>query len=714
MNSSTTEDFKGGMSGDSAVEVSSTASFGELVSSYSSFINLDDASSKKFFDGRIGVALRSLFNESFYISLCNSVHGVRTGPIGQHSRRIWSDRAMGEQRDDYELSSAMVPAGRAAKAAFPYMYYLGKWDNTRLGEYGLKAQASIDAERQTFDAGFQRATRRDIGQIHVTAYGLVAKRSQNFLAYTLELYCTAYIGRAVQRNLLSRNCGTHLTELGAAANDVADDWLRVDPGHAVPGGADRSRIRIITAEMYTEEYWMNLLNVAPPERVWVSRASGVRPVFSAIAMLWVASLDEVGILGDGDTGYLVLPRVADRELTNIFQTVGLHYVRGGHFNAARIMHWVKYHWSIDIVRDFDVFTEGDNQRLVQMVAYERFRYQTGADAWGRLNQFDSVAGRVSIPLANQAVRVCGALGILESVEGMSQPLHWAEIETQAWERGVVMGATGDIVMQRVCGHWANLGHMQGRFLLQEALSHFVNAFVHGMGANGVVYHSGVTVEIPVVDQNDVRAPVGYRRTWPVAVTSNQRGLDRRDDDGIAENVVLAPRADEYGYLHEVLGANNMGAQRGAPTASPHVWLVMTRAEWVPAVPDFCGTFVAVPDVTFRLNARTSAGGEVLMSEPSAYLESAFSRGVIRGDLFIELKNRPTVGARQSLRVQRSWGGGRYATFVWWSAEVGRTIGYGLSTHNAPIKQLEFVRDFSFYGGGSTPSPANTLVEQECF
>lgn len=250
--------------------------------------------------------------------------------------------------------------------------------------------------------------------------------------------------------------------------------------------------------------------------------------------------------------------------------------------------------------------------------------------------------------------------------------------------------------------------------MQEALGHFVNAFVHASAANGVVYHSGVWVDIPVVDQADVASPVGYRRTWPVAVQSRLKGLSRPADDGIAEQVVLPARVDDVGYRHDVLGLDRGGANRGGPSRQPHAWLVMTRGEWVPAVPDFCGTFVVTPDVNFRLNMRTTAGGDISMSEPTEYMESAFSRGVITGDMFIELKNRPGVGARQSLRVQRSWGGGYYQTFVWWSAEIGRVIATALSLHNRPIKQLEFVDDFSFYGGGDTPSPVNTLVEQECF
>ncbi|QJS39952.1 CP-RdRp fusion protein [Phytophthora cactorum RNA virus 1] len=684
--------------------------FEQLVSSYCSNNRLDGSDAERLLNGRVAREVKGLFNETFFSERSAAVLGGWR-PINVGSYTEWDDHVSGPTRvESARETFAMVPAGRAAKEAFDWEYHLPMGDNVRLGDYGMKAQAALEAEAAGFDAGFQRAVRRDRGEVHLRVYAELAKSDRRWLGYTLETYCSSYVARAVTRNLLSNDCAAHLTVAGAAQQGLTTDRIVVDAGHAVPGGADRSRARFYGAESYGEVSVQNRVDSVSPEHSWVFPGKDANGVWAAVFAAWAASLAEMAVAGDGAELQIFIPVMTDDMITAAFRSVGLPCSAGDLVNPARVAHWLLHQHIHPREEVGAAWTREDVERLVVIQAYERFRYQVAGTRYAALNQFDATANAVSLPVASLQARMAGVLGIYAPTGGWGTALAWTKAETAAFDRGVTLGAIGDVVFQRVAGHWMNLGQIPGRASVQMLLETILNMFLHAGKTDKGVVDLAMRVSVNEVDPADQFAD-GFWHSWPQRMEVSRCRMNRYAAEADFEDGQPAARADEWGYSGPGRAYPTIN-QRGA-VAAPRVWYVMRRANWFPGFVDKFGALLKQPKATFEYDPSRGTAQEYPIEAADGSLHAVITRAVLFGDAHLMMRQRAANLPHTLLQIVQT---GVFVDqgFLFASAEVLELVASNVVALTATQRQWEFIRSgFGIYESKRTvaavPSRAENLL-----
>ncbi|BBJ21451.1 CP-RdRp fusion protein [Pythium splendens RNA virus 1] len=659
--------------------------FSALVSSYAGNERLSGGEVSRLFDGRVGSRVQATFQADYFTQRALGVVGGWR-PIERGAYPAWSDYTSTEVREDRGASGyAMVPAGRAAKALFAWDHWYPAGDNVRLGDYGEKIRAALEEEVNGFDPGFQRAVRRDRGEVHLRVYAELSKTGARWLGFTQETYCDGYVSRAVTRNLLSSDCAAHLSVPVPAPARVTADHIVVDAAHAVPGGADRGRARFYGAESYASDAVRGRVQSASAAGVLVFPGRQALGLWGAVFAAWVWALDELG--NSGEQLQVFLPNMTREMITEAFRSVGLPCSEGDEVNTARVAHWLKRS-GYSPRSDYGAsWTLGDRERAVTIQAYERFRYRVVGDAWRTVAHIDSAQQRLKLPVAALPVRMAAVLGIYAPLDGWSAKSNWTELETAAFDRGASMGALGDLVVQRVCGHWQNLGHLNERAAVSRLLEVWFNAIVHAGATEAGVIDLGIRVDLPSIDPGQLTAD-GAEVAWSVPLAWGGGNLQRREDE--AENLRGNPGARADGWGESDPADPSAPVQRQGRGHRARAWLVMTRALWLPAVSGKYGPLIVQPRTTFAYDPGAGTPQEYGVRAEDPQLHATLTRGMMSGDCYLALRQRASTLPFSEVPVIRT------LSSPWWeftlaSPEVLDLVASVIRVHNGSVRKYEFTR-----------------------
>nr|WMI51969.1 capsid protein [Phytophthora dsRNA virus 1] len=662
--------------------------------------------------GKIGAGVLECFSDEFYKNFAGFISDdTEISPRADPSR-LWVDARKNFEAGSRATLGVMVPAGRAAQDPYGYWdWYHGKWENFKLGVFGAKTQVAFQAETADFDAAFNRAVRRDVGEAMLYVYSRMVK-AKEYLCWTTEIFAASYVERALARNLVSTNVARNL-ERYVAVKGVAAPALLQDDGlvyrkegagaHVLPTAFAGTTLRIVTRSDIGSAGGAEVMRKFNDRHIFVGRANSDLQLVFDLVCCWVCWLPEVALFGEYNA-VLVLPNLTNDDVAGMFQRWGLGYKRLGGFNVARIVHWLSRSVSMPGLPCPYRFTQGDRQRVVLLNAIHRFRYSVHGVRFRRLNQFDSAPCRVRVPHSSWILRCADVYGIVASTEGYGGLLSWNRIEGLAYYRGIALGAVWDTTIQRVGHHWWNLLQMPNGEDLLDSAWRLANAIGSGGVTDAGLTFLGVEIERPKAPVNAKSAGHGFAVTLQSGSDVMAAGINPPEPVCDSDVIDLATGSRQDGC-----GVYERGPERGAGEwgeplpaalgARRHgAWYVMTRAYWPSLLGKSFGALVVSKNVEWSMSSSEQGNQpwEIPSCASKEYVDAATSRVIVMGGGEISLRQRGEFCGAQSLPILRTSGGGHYDYKTETPVELIGYMATGVRVRGGNLVDLEIVPSFAVY------------------
>nr|UXL82822.1 coat protein [Conidiobolus lamprauges totivirus 1] len=642
------------------------------------------SSADRYFSGNLAKRVSENINFEAISNFMSLVHRKEQFTVRVGGVQKWNDVHGQTIRSNDKLSARMYPSGRGAMEEMSVSWYNPNITNSRAGLNRLKTENAAMAEEKSFDSGYDRATKRDTTRLRTWLYLDGRVQDMRYLSFLKEGLCSSFVSRAIWKNYLQP--------------DVVEKSSAGGKGRAWVGGVTKSPG---TKEMtFTPIPYDQVMDATTKGKisgaardVFVSRAKNASDLAYDIFALWAGMIPEHGVY-TGDV-YMILAHISRQELINICYSWGITYTSGPQI-IGHVVSYLKKSKYFHLTNTITI-SSADYIRILDYQAYRRFRYIRAGKLCSLLEMESGTEGSLSLPDAAWETKLASAYSLVELAEDdfVMSP-KWHSLETAAYNRGCLLGAGGDYVMQNVCGHWRNLSIFHNSDEIYNLLTAYMD-FMLGTSVNvrGKFFWNGIRTSIPREYDGPCKIKgskfsgnigvIGSRLVWP------QTSFEEEADEELTFKVGTTGGSPQAGY-------------DGEPSHIERCWIIMTRADWATGLPIGISSWWKTEVDLKPLQHHRSVGramheeiGDKLMHP---YITRSLQTGS-RSNVYAVIDERATIC---TVKVIRSYSTGSNP-YIFWACEAAKAlmsyVSFGLGTLELSVignfTVSEEVRDFALQG-----------------